>query len=247
MRKKIQIVGVSLMMGMMCGCLEEVPLTDTELDVVAEYAADVLLDSDDKFNSALLSKIEVEQLLTPTPTPTPTLTPVPTPTSITQSSDNKGSASQGQTTVPTITPLAGDSEETKEQLTQLVGQEGFRLSYQGYDIEDSIISNEYYRLEAKDGKQYIVVEFGVENQTDKELVFDASDKKLTCTLAINTDNRYRASLSMLENDLQYMPITVPAKATKQAVIIFEVNKEEIDTINLILENENDNVVFIKMK
>lgn len=231
------------MMGMMCGCLTDVPLTDKEMDAVAEYAAEALLQNDGKFPSALLSKAEMEELLTPTPT----VTVVPTPTSIVQSSDKNNGTSQGLNNAPTITTLPGDSEETAEQLTQLVGQEGFRLHYKKYTIQDSVVSNEYYHLEAKDGKQYIVVEFEIENQTEEQLVFDASKKNLTCVLAINVDNRYKASLSMLENDLQYMSITVPAKERKSAVIIFEVKKEEIDTVNLILENENDNVVFIKVK
>ena len=232
------------MMGMMCGCLQEVPLTDAEMNVVAEYAAGVLLDNDEKFTSSLLSKVEIEKLLTPTPT----LTPVPTPTSIVESSDNNGLASNEQVNhSPTITPLAWDSKEVEEQLTQLIGKEEVRLNYKGYTIENSVMSNEYYHLEAKDGKQYIVVEFDVKNQTDEEYVFDASNKNLTCVLAINTDMRYKASLSMLENDLQYMAITIPAKQTKPAVVIFEVKQENIDTMNLILENDKDNVVFIKMK
>lgn len=227
----------------MCGCLQEVPLTDKEIDVVAEYAAGVLLESDSNYTSALLSKTAMEELLTPT------VTPVPTPTSIAESSNPSGTTSPGQTTniSPTITPLAGDSEEIVEQLTQLVGQEGFRLSYQGYAIEDAIVSDEYYYLEAEEGKQYVVANFQIENQTEEELVFDASNKNLSCVLAINVDNRYRAALSMLENDLQYRPITVPAKETKSAVLVFEVKKEDINTINLILENNKDNVVFIKMK
>ena len=242
MRKKIQIVGVSLMMGMLCGCLQEVPLTDKEMNAVAEYAAGVLLENDDSiYTSALLSKTVMEELLTPTPT----ATPVPTPTSIVN--NQSGTTSQGQGSLATITPLPGDSEETIEQLTQLIGQEGVQLSYQGYVLQDSIVSNEYLNMEAEEGNQYVIAQFQIENLTEKELVFDASNKNLSCILAINVDNRYRAALSMLENNLQYMPITVPAKQTKSAVLVFEVKKQEMDTINLILRNNTDNVVFIKMK
>ncbi len=230
------------MMGMLCGCLQEVPLTDKEMNAVAEYAAGVLLENDDSiYTSALLSKTVMEELLTPTPT----ATPVPTPTSIVN--NQSGSTSQGQGELPTITPLPGDSKETIEQLTQLIGQEGFQLSYQGYVLQDSIVNNEYLNMEAEEGNQYVVAQFQIENQTEEELVFDASNKNLSCILAINVDNRYRAALSMLENNLQYMPITVPAKQTKSAVLIFEVKKQDMDTINLILKNNADNVVFIKMK
>ena len=226
------------MMGMLCGCLQEVPLTDKEMNAVAEYAAGVLLENDDSiYTSALLSKTVMEELLTPTPT----ATPVPTPTSIVN--NQSGTTSQGQGSLATITPLPGDSEETIEQLTQLIGQEGVQLSYQGYVLQDSIVSNEYLNMEAEEGNQYVIAQFQIENLTEKELVFDASNKNLSCILAINVDNRYRAALSMLENNLQYMPITVPAKQTKSAVLVFEVKKQEMDTINLILRNNTDNVVL----
>ncbi len=231
------------MMGMMCGCLQEVPLTDREMEVVAEYAAGILLEQEDIYTSALLSKITMEELLTPTPT----LTPVPTPTSIVDASNQGGTTSQGSSLFPTITPLAGDSEEITEQLAQLLGQEGFRLTYQGYTIEDSIVSNEHYHLEAEEGNQYVVTKFQIENQTENELVFDASNENLSCILAVNVDDRYRAAISMIENDLQYMPIIVPAKETREAVLVFKVKKEEMNTVNLILRNDTDSVVFIKVK
>ena len=52
---------------------------------------------------------------------------------------------------------------------------------------------------------------------------------------------------MIENDLQYMPIIVPAKESREAVLVFKVKKEEMNTVNLILRNDTDSVVFIKVK
>ena len=46
MKKRILLAGLSLMLCMLAGCLEATPLTDEEMDVVAEYAASRLLKYD---------------------------------------------------------------------------------------------------------------------------------------------------------------------------------------------------------
>ena len=170
MRKKGIILGVCLAMGMMCGCLQETPLTDSEMDVVAEYAAKVLLESDSIYHSVLLSQEKVEEILNPTPTLLPTLTVAPTSAPM---AGDSFSSTTGQNSMSSgaldITPLLGDTEETTKQLTQMLGQENLHLSYKGYEVKESLVGNEFYRLEAKEGKQYIILNFEIENQTEKEI------------------------------------------------------------------------------
>ena len=85
MKKRIILVGLSLMLCMLAGCLEATPLTDEEMDVAAEYAASLLLKYDKHYDTPLYYAEEREERLTPTPTPTlrptkPTATPKPTVT-----------------------------------------------------------------------------------------------------------------------------------------------------------------------
>jgi len=125
--------------------------------------------------------------------------------------------------------------------------ENISVSCTGYETMKSVQSTEYFSLVAKEGRQYIVVDFLLSNNTDKEQVFDASKNNLEYSIRINTNPVSRVSLSMLENDLQYMAIPVPANGTAEAVLVFEVKEEEMDTMHLIIENDSDDAVFVKLK
>lgn len=252
MKKRFLLVVLSLLLCMLCGCLEATPLTDNEMDAVAEYAASLLLKFDKNYKTPLYYAQEREVRLTPTPTPTPK--PVnPTPTPIPGAGNSAGgtnspAVSQTPTATPTPTPPPmHNAEETTRQLTELIAVENITVTCTGYELMKSVQSTEYFSLVAKDGRQYAVVKFLLTNMTAEDVVFDASEKGLEYSIDINTSTVSRVSLSMLENDLQYMEIPVPANGTAEAVLVFEIEETEINTIHLIVENESDETVFAKLK
>lgn len=251
MKKRILLVGLSVMMCFLAGCLEVTPLTEKEIDIVAEYAASVLLQNDKKYSTPLYYAEEREVRLTPTPTPEPTpVKPKPTKAPDVQQS-TQGTSDPDQTPKATVTPtpipLSHDDPETGRQLTEILAVENISVSCTGYETMKSVQSTEYFSLVAKEGRQYVVVSFLLSNNTDKELVFDASKNNLDYSIRINTNPVSRVSLSMLENDLQYMAIPVSANGTAEAVLVFEVKEEEMDTMHLIIENDSDDAVFVKLK
>lgn len=249
MKKRIVLVGVSMMLCLLGGCLESTPLTDNEMDVVAEYAATLLLKYDDTYATTLYYADVREGQLTPTPSPTATPKVTAAPTQAGSASGQTGSNSSGAqaTPVPTPTPALYNDEETGRQLTEIIAVENITVSCEGYELMDSVVSNEYFSLQAKEGRKYAVVSFKLHNNTNQEQIFDASEKGLEYSLDINTGTVSRVSLSMLENDLQYMPITVPANGEAEAVVVFEIADTHINTLHLIIENQSDDTVFIKMK
>lgn len=249
MKKRIVIAGVSMMLCVLCGCLQSTPLTDEEMDVVAEYAATLLLKYDDKYTTSLYYADVREVQLTPTPTPTatPAVTAKPTPAGNSSGQTGTGSLGAQATPVPTPTPALYNDAETGKQLTEIIAAENITVTCEGYELMDSVVSNEYFSLQAKEGRKYAVVSFKLHNSTNEELIFDASEKGLEYSLDINTGTVSRVSLSMLENDLQYMPIKVPANGEADAVVVFEIADTTIETLHLIIEGQSDEVVFIKMK
>ncbi len=248
MKKRVLLAGISMMLCLLCGCLKTTPITDEELDVVAEYAASLLLKYDEKYETPLYYADELEVKLTPTPTPQPT-SAVPTPTAAVPDKNPNGSGDSNPSgnSTPTPTPGMYNDAETSRQLTEIMAVENISVSCEGYKLQQSVQSTEYFSLVAKEGRQYVVVDFLLHNNTENHLVFDASEKNLEYLIDINTGTVSRVALSMLENDLQYMEIPVPAGGTAQAVLVFEIADTEINTIHLIVENESDDVVFAKLK
>lgn len=249
MKKRMLLVGMSMMLCLLCGCLETTPLTDAEMDTVAEYAATLLLKYDKNYNTPLYYTAEREVRLTPTPVPTATPTPGAVPEENNTGASGTGSVQDpAAEATPTPTPAAMyDDAETSRQLTEIIAVEDITVVCEGMEVVSSVVSNNYFSLNAKEGRKYAVVSFTLYNNTGADLTFDASDNGLEYSIDINTGTVSRVSLSMLENDLQYMPIQVPANGTAAAVLVFEIADEEINTAHLIIQNTADEVVFIKMK
>lgn len=250
MKKRLLIAGVAVMLCLLGGCLEATPLTDEEMDVVAEYAASLLLKYDKNYDTPLYYAQEREARLTPTPTPEPTVKATPTPVATAGPSGNvsgTGSAAQQVTPIPTPTPYMHNEEEISRQLTEIIAVENISVTCEGYELMTSVQSSEYFSLVAKEGRQYAVVKFLLHNNTAEDILFDASGSGLEYSLDINTGTVSRVSLSMLENDMQYMEIPVQAGSTAEAILVFEIPDKEINTMHLIIENSEDEAVFAKLK
>ena len=254
MKKRILLAGLVLTLCVLAGCLEATPLTDEEMDVAAEYAASLLLKYDKRYETPLYYAEERVSRLTPTPTPTPKAkNPTATPTPVAEN-DNSSGNSAGEGVKATATPLATatpaplyDLAETTKQLTELIAAEHITVSCNGCELMDSVISNNYFSLQAKEGRQYAVVSFTLTNNSEQDVIFDASGKGLEYSIDVNTKDKSRVSLSLLENDLQYMEIPVPAFGSAEAVLVFEIADTEINTLHLIIEDQEDNTVFVKLQ
>lgn len=247
MKKKFLLAGVSALLCMLCGCLETTPLTDREMDVVAEYAASLLLKYDSDYDSPLYYEdLFEEEAVIPTVTAVPeiTVTPILSPEEEPIKSPSKAPEI---TKAPTPTPLPYSDTETTAQLTRIIDVEHITVSCESWNKLDSVVSNDYFSLQAKEGRKYVAVYFLLTNASNQEEVFDASGKGLSYSLDINTNIKSRVSLSMLENDLQYMPISVPANGTAEAVLVFEIEDIQIDTLHLIISDKEENVVFVKLQ
>lgn len=252
MKKKFLLAGMSALLCILCGCLQTTPLTEEEMDVVAEYAASLLLKYDSKYDSPLYygDDFGKEEELAPTQAPVPETTAVPTAAATVlpePEATKTPSPTQKVTAAPTPTPLTYSDEETAKQLTEMIAVDNIVVSCEAYEIMESVISNDYFSLQAKEGRKYVVVTFLLKNTSNQDEVFDASGKGLSYSIDVNTSIKSRVSLSMLENDLQYMPISVPANGTADAVLVFEIDDMQIDTLHLLISNQEEKVVFVKLK
>ncbi len=256
MKKIILILATMMFCLTLGGCnISESPLTEEELDAVAEYAADLLLKYDKNYRAGLLTQEELDAILqlsaTPTPTPTPEHEQNTVPPGETAELTGTPMATPTLTPTPTVTPVPDNSEATDMQLMDVLdvpAESTLSVSYLGYEVTKSVMRGDYFLMEAPEGKQYLVTHFLVINDAAEPAVLDASDLKLECMLDINTGTKYQGSLSMLENDLFYSPVLVEANGMTSSIMVFEISdREEIRTAHLIVSNKNRETVFIKLK
>ena len=227
-RKKIAALLCAVSTFAFGGCMSLAQVTDKEMDVIAEYAADVLLDHVGGY-AGLLNVGEQQEaiLLSATPTPRPTATPTPVP-----SGSSGGSSSSGSDATPTPTPNTGsldNAEFTAEELTQIMNQEGCSFTYTGYEVSDVYLDNSgILPAHAAEGKEFYILSFDVKNETDSKLrvnmLDDMEKSTYDYTFYLNVDKTVKPSFYIVRESLDYLDLELEAKETKKAILLFEVTK-----------------------
>jgi len=229
MRKKFigMLFGVCTLV-MFAGCYEPLEITDSEMDMVAEYAAGVLVKHGTKTNDALLDREEQEEAFAAmaTPTPRPTLGPVQvdkTPsTNVTE--EGEGAEDSSTTAKPRPTAVPDNTEVTMRDLTDLMGKKDFFFRYIGHKSTVLYQGGGEMFAAAGEGKKLVVLEFEVANNSDMEatLVLNkGTSKEFIYTL--RTGNKtIRPSLTLLEEDFytSYEEVYQPGEK-KTCVLVFE--------------------------
>lgn len=230
------------------GCYEPLEITDQELEMVAEYAARVLVDHGTQTKEALLNRTEQEEALilsaTPTPRPTPAVTVPP-------GKDETPGAEV--TKKPDATPVPDNTEHTMQELTGLMAKEDFYFNYTGYVTATVYQGAGELFASAEDGKQLIVLEFDITNQSVGAATLSlnhGASKEFSYILRFGKTS-VRPSLTLLQEDLYTSyQAEYAAGETKKGVLVFECPKEEADSVTLTVQKKadgKDTSVLIKIK
>jgi len=225
--KRLRLLPILLLLFGLTGCIKEYTLKEEQSDAVAEYMAGKLLEYEDTYEQDLVLEDELmeagqedsAQIISPTAV-----------------AENPSSDSNN---------TEGTIEETDASidysLAEVIGVEDFDIQYKGYTVtetypEDS--DSTYFSLTARKGNQLLAVAFDLKNTTKSKKTLNLSKSKVLYQLDINVDTIYKPSLTLLENDLQYIDISVAGGKTEQVLLIFEVAKTtDLSDVNLIVSKD----------
>lgn len=233
LKKYIGILLGACTLALFAGCYEPLDLTDSEMDMVAEYAAGVLVKHGTKATDTLLDRQEQDAAFAAmaTPTPRPTLAPTTDETEQDAVGGDDETEAPAATKKPTPTAVPENSDLTMQDLTNLIGKKDFFFRYNGYETTSLYQGTGNMFAAAEGGKQLVVLEFAVTNEadTDATLVLNkGASKEFVYTLRAGSKT-IRPSLTLLEEDF-YTSYEVNYKAgeTKTCVLVFECDEEIID-------------------
>lgn len=240
-------LAVGCMLFALGGCYEPLPITDRELDMVAEYAAGVLVKHGTATKEALLNEKEQQELLDaqkPSATAKPTEAPE-------RPGDGEDSPSVTKTPDTVTTPAASDG--TASDLTRLFAKDGFSFEYTGF--EETLLyqgTGEIF-ASADKGKKLIVVEFLVKNTSGEARTLSMNKGAAKeCSFSLRVDSRsFKPTLTLLKEDIyNSYEVSYEAGEVQKGVLIFECPDEtNTATMNLSILKENggkDDSVIIKM-
>ncbi len=230
--KRLFVIIISISVLLLTGCIKEYPLSEVQTDAVAEYMAGRLLMEDKNYLASLLTYEEIiefedniqEDNLVPKPTKAPDVV-----------NDNEDNA-----------PI----KDVNYTLSEVIGVPNFDILYSSYKLVDTYPedeSNLVFSLDPRPGHQLLVLNFTIENITDKNDVIDLSLSTIQYQLDINVGSIYKPQLALLENNLQYINLNLKAGEKIPAVLIFEVARDiDLSDIKLIISKDSrSEIVEIK--
>ncbi len=244
MKKKFIIALV--LMGCFCtACSSNIPLDDSNTEVVAEYMAELLLrygsDTPDKLANA---QPTLKATVTPDVDITPTSKPTPTPTS-------------KPTSKPTPTPVA--SNKANDKMKSLVAHttpvkldDIFGFKDVTINVKDGKEYSSYpenasaYSVTANEGHKLFIITLSAMNGSNKAVDFNLEKKGVTYYLYVN-GKWYQSLTTILENDAQYLNVNLPKGKSSDFLVAFEI-EENLNTKDAYLITlQGTNSCEIKLK
>lgn len=236
LKKRWFLIGLFIAILSLTGCTSVVPLSEDEENMIAEYMAKGVLDSQEGYTEALFTP-------TPTPTPTPTSTPEPISTPIPDAT---------LTPTPTNQPSnSGSSSSSNQQANadfeQVMGMTNIKVEYTGYEIVESLSEGSFHLDPPTKGKQLFIVRFDVTNTSKKQIPFRLGDLNISYLLDLNINQKENPLVTLIDNDLRFIDLKIKAGETKETFVFFEIDKKlKVEQANLIISRE-DKTAIIKLK
>lgn len=258
-KKGLVLCAISLCAALLCGCNQVMDLTDEETQLIAEYAADVLLQYDINYNDRIEAGNEqAEEMATE------------------EMQENTEDATQEQTTEELTTEQSmteGNMEQTEDEtrggvedaridegstvgsesnIGVIAGFSGVDITYQDYTITDKYPATdeqgEFIFLEASEGYQLLVVRFSIENTTQEVVSVSLMDKELDYRVVCNGTKAAKPMLTILMDDLGTLETNVEPGIAQEAVLVFQISdsiQQELQTMDLyVTYNDTENVIKI---
>lgn len=242
MRKKtlsICLIAVSAML--LTGCGSSIELTDEQNSMVAQYAAELLLKYDIRYDyrledmNSITGELQFEKDSNPV-------------VEDTEASTEEDQKPMDKENVTTETPESGE-EET--ELTELF-ENDIDVRYQGYRIvsrypED--ISDVVAYVEPRNGMKLIVVEFMLTNTSEEQISLNYLDSERNYRIILNDEKAAVPMQSFLEEDLSTLRISLEPMETKKAVLIFQISEsleDDIQSLKVsVQKGEAKNMIILK--
>lgn len=256
LKKMLILFLLSMCTFVLAGCTKVQSLTENETQMIAEYAAGLLLKYDlnyvDRINEGEKEAREkaseeenqgnIEAMVTEQATEEEVTTEAPDRNSnISDRIDSDNISSEDMT-----------ATGQESDIAQIAGINGVSITYRDYLITDHYPAddegNAFVYLDASEGYQLLVVRFRVTGQTEEMINASLIDKELDYRIVCNGTKAANPMITILPDDLKTLDTTVNAGEEQDAVLIFQISNEmtgQLESIELYIDyNDISNEIKI---
>lgn len=235
-KNKAKYIISAILAGMvisLAGC-SELEYTEEQQDMIADYAAAVVLKHDVNYKENYLAATE-EYAETESAT------------------FGEETTASGDITNPNEeNPV--NTVATAEQLTQALGINGLSAEYQDYYVTDAYpFENQesaLFVMKAVEQSKLLVVKFKLSNPTGQDIAVNMMAEGRRYKGVINDTTKVNAQLSLLLDALNTFEGTISAGTSQEFVLVYQVQietKEEIKSLIIEIADENGNSTRVKLK
>lgn len=201
---------------LMTGCGEMPDLTESETDLISEYAVGVLVKNGTLQGSRLVDLTELAE--EEKEEPEETEEPVEEETE----EENEEPAE--------VVDVSQDEEETQSMVASVeeyYGIPNIMITYTGCEIADSYPpaaegAVPVFSMDASPGRQLLVLKFNAQNISGEDQQMNMLGYGATFRVSVNGESSRGALATMLVNDMQTYDDVIPANSTVEMVSIVEV-------------------------
>ena len=220
---------------------QELTLTENEQQLVAEYAASVLMQYNAGSNMRVLTGKRLE--LAETEEQARKEQEAKRQQAAMEYQNGRGTASATTTTTTTVGGAEGIVTSTTavqnvtaiEDLGNFFAADGFSITYQNYEVTDSYADPQegdlMMSMDATAGRKLLVAHFSVTNNSREAAMLDVLSLGGKFRLKIDGET-LQSQYTLLLNDLSMYKGEIEAGATIDTVLVFEISEEQVSPSQL---------------
>lgn len=246
--KKGKIIGVlAISACMLTGCIDSMPdMTEEQSELVAEYAADMLL----KYSPNYHYRIADEEEVASAETEMETSQEEETMQEESQPSQDLSQTGSGETVSVGAETSVEDGAEY--DLAAFFGMDQFSIMYASCEVTDAYPNAESgvgFSVTAPQGYNLLVLHFDVENLGEEAAQCDLFDQISKVSVNVNDAGYVQALSTLLTNDLTTYMEDIPAGEVADAVVVVPVEQTDLDEIQTAVMQitTQDSVVNISLE
>ncbi len=246
--KKGKIIGVlAISACMLTGCIDSMPdMTEEQSELVAEYAADMLL----KYSPNYHYRIADEEEVASAEAEMETSQEEETTQEESQPSQDLSQTGSGETVSVGAETSVEDGAEY--DLAAFFGMDQFSIMYASCEVTDAYPNAESgvgFSVTAPQGYNLLVLHFDVENLGEEAAQCDLFDQISKVSVNVNDAGYVQALSTLLTNDLTTYMEDIPAGEVADAVVVVPVEQTDLDEIQTAVMQitTQDSVVNINLE
>lgn len=246
--KKGKIIGVLAVSAcMLTGCIDSMPdMTEEQSELVAEYAADMLL----KYSPNYHYRIADEEEVASAEAEMEISQEEETMQEESQPSQDLSQTGSGETVSVGAETSVEDGSEY--DLAAFFGMDQFSIMYASCEATDAYPNAESgvgFSVTAPQGYNLLVLHFDVENLGEEAAQCDLFDQISKVTVNVNDAGYVQALSTLLTNDLTTYMEDIPAGEVADAVVVVPVEQTDLDEIQTAVMQitTQDSVVNINLE